>query len=249
MAGAGDAAVAEMATVLPGHVRDSTQAVYDARCRMLKVNGLWVSIKGFVILRGINLDIPPGGLIGLVGRNGAGKTTTLKSIMGILPASAGSLRFDGDDLMRVPAYRRPHMGIGYMPEDRRLIGALSVEDNILLPAWATGVDDGHGRLSSIYQRLPGVRALAGRRASQLSGGQQKLVALARALMNGTKLLLLDEPFEGLSPAFGETLADTIRELRRASLSVLIAESDLKRISFCDTIYTIERGEMIERVDA
>jgi branched-chain amino acid transport system ATP-binding protein len=184
-----------------------------------------------------------------VGRNGAGKTTTLKSIMGILPASAGSLRFNGDDLMRVPPYRRPHMGIGYMPEDRRLIGALSVEDNILLPAWATGLDDSHGRLSSIYQLLPDIRALAGRKASQLSGGQQKLVALARALMNGTKLLLLDEPFEGLSPAFGEKLAHTIQELRRASLSVLIAESDLKRISFCDTIYTIERGEMIERVDA
>jgi branched-chain amino acid transport system ATP-binding protein len=225
------------------------QAVSDDRCRMLRVNGLWVSIKGFVILRGINLDIPPGGLIGLVGRNGAGKSTTLKSIIGILPVSAGSLRFNGEDLMRVPAYRRPHVGIGYMPEDRRLIGALSVEDNILLPAWAMGVDDGHGRLSSIYQLLPDVQELAGRRASQLSGGQQKLVALARALMSGTKLLLLDEPFEGLSPAFGEMLADTIQELRRASLSVLIAESDSKRISFCDTIYTIERGEMLERVDA
>jgi branched-chain amino acid transport system ATP-binding protein len=216
---------------------------------MLTVAGLRVTIKGFVILRGITLDVPPGGLIGLVGRNGAGKTTTLKSLMGILPASAGSIRFDGDDLGRVPAYRRAPLGIGYMPEDRRLIGALSVEDNILLPAWASKLEDGHQRLSSIYQLMPDVRELAGRRASQLSGGQQKLVALARALMSGTKLLLLDEPFEGLSPAFGEKLAGTIRELQRAGLSVLMAESDLKRISFCDTIYTIERGEMIERADA
>jgi branched-chain amino acid transport system ATP-binding protein len=216
---------------------------------MLQVDGLRVTIKGFVILRGISLDVPPGGLIGLVGRNGAGKTTTLKSLMGILPASAGSIRFDGDDLIRVPAYRRAQLGIGYMPEDRRLIGALSVEDNILLPAWASGLEDGHQRLSSIYQLMPDVRELAGRRASQLSGGQQKLVALARALMSGTKLLLLDEPFEGLSPAFGEKLAGTIRELQRAGLSVLMAESDLKRISFCDTIYTIERGEMIQRADA
>jgi len=216
---------------------------------MLQVDGLRVTIKGFVILRGISLDVPPGGLIGLVGRNGAGKTTTLKSLMGILPASAGSIRFDGDDLIRVPAYRRAHLGIGYMPEDRRLIGALSVEDNILLPAWASGLEDGHQRLSSIYQLMPDVRELARRRASQLSGGQQKLVALARALMSGTKLLLLDEPFEGLSPAFGEKLAGTIRELQRAGLSVLMAESDLKRISFCDTIYTIERGEMIQRADA
>ena len=215
---------------------------------MLQVDGLRVTIKGFVILRGISLDIPPGGMIGLVGRNGAGKTTTLKSLMGILPTSAGSIRFDGDDLTRVPAYRRAQLGIGYMPEDRRLIGVLSVEDNILLPAWASGLEDGHQRLFSIYQLMPDVRELAGRRASQLSGGQQKLVALARALMSGTKLLLLDEPFEGLSPAFGEKLAGTIRELQRAGLSVLMAESDLKRISFCDTIYTIERGEMIQRAD-
>ncbi len=216
---------------------------------MLQVDGLRVTIKGFVILRGISLDVPPGGLIGLVGRNGAGKTTTLKSLMGILPASAGSIRFDGDDLIRVPAYRRAPLGIGYMPEDRRLIGALSVEDNILLPAWASGLEDGHQRLSSIYQLMPDVRELARRKASQLSGGQQKLVALARALMSGTKLLLLDEPFEGLSLAFGEKLAGTIRELQRAGLSVLMAESDLKRISFCDTIYTIERGEIIQRADA
>jgi branched-chain amino acid transport system ATP-binding protein len=216
---------------------------------MLQVDGLRVTIKGFVILRGISLDVPPGGLIGLVGRNGAGKTTTLKSLMGILPVSAGSIRFDGDDLIRVPAYRRAQLGIGYMPEDRRLIGALSVEDNILLPAWASGLEDGHQRLSSIYQLMPDVRELARRKASQLSGGQQKLVALARALMSGTKLLLLDEPFEGLSPALGEKLAGTIRELQRAGLSVLMAESDLKRISFCDTIYTIERGEIIQRADA
>jgi branched-chain amino acid transport system ATP-binding protein len=219
------------------------------RCRVLQVDGLRVTIKGFVILRGISLDVPPGGLIGLVGRNGAGKTTTLKSLMGILPVSAGSIRFDGDDLIRVPAYRRAQLGIGYMPEDRRLIGALSVEDNILLPAWASRLEDGHQRLSSIYQLMPDVRELARRKASQLSGGQQKLVALARALMSGTKLLLLDEPFEGLSPAFGEKLAGTIRELQRAGLSVLMAESDLKRISFCDTIYTIERGEIIQRADA
>jgi branched-chain amino acid transport system ATP-binding protein len=212
---------------------------------MLKLDGVRVTIKGFVILRGISLDVPAGALIGLVGRNGAGKTTTLKSIMGILPVSAGSIRLNGSDLLRVPGHQRARMGIGYMPEDRRLIGALNVEDNILLPTWAGGLEGGQDRLSYIYGLMPEVRELAGRRASQLSGGQQKLVALARALMSGTKLLLLDEPFEGLSPAFGEKLAGTIQELRRAHLSVLMAESDLKRISFSETIYTIERGEIIQ----
>jgi branched-chain amino acid transport system ATP-binding protein len=212
---------------------------------MLKLDGVRVTIKGFVILRGISLEVPAGGLIGLVGRNGAGKTTTLKSIMGILPVSAGSVRLNGSDLLRVPGHRRAQLGIGYMPEDRRLIGALSVEDNILLPAWASGLEGGRERLSYIYDLMPDVRELASRRASQLSGGQQKLVALARALMSGTKLLLLDEPFEGLSPAFGEKLARTMQDLQQAHFSVLMAESDLKRISFSDTIYTIERGEIVQ----
>jgi branched-chain amino acid transport system ATP-binding protein len=212
---------------------------------MLKLDGIRVTIKGFVILRGISLEVPAGGLIGLVGRNGAGKTTTLKSIMGILPVSAGSVQLNGSDLLRVPGHRRAQLGIGYMPEDRRLIGALSVEDNILLPAWASGLEGGRERLSYIYDLMPDVRELASRRASQLSGGQQKLVALARALMSGTKLLLLDEPFEGLSPAFGEKLARTIQDLQQARFSVLMAESDLKRISFSDTIYTIERGEIVQ----
>jgi branched-chain amino acid transport system ATP-binding protein len=212
---------------------------------MLQLDGIRVTIKGFLILRGISLDVPAGGLIGLVGRNGAGKTTTLKTIMGILPASGGHIRLDGSDLLQVPGHRRAQLGIGYMPEDRRLIGALSVEENILLPAWASTLPGGRERRSYIYRLMPEVRELSSRRASQLSGGQQKLVALARALMSGTKLLLLDEPFEGLSPAFGEKLGRTIQDLQQSRLAVLMAESDLKRISFSDTIYTIERGEIVQ----
>jgi len=212
---------------------------------MLRLDGLAVTIKGFVILRAITLEVPAAALIGLVGRNGAGKTTTLKSITGILPAAAGSITFDGNDLLSVPSHHRARLGLGYMPEDRRLIGALTVEDNILLPAWASRLDGADVRLAYIYRLMPDVKALAGRRASQLSGGQQKMVALARALMSGTKLLLLDEPFEGLSPAMGEKLAGTIMELRRDGLSVLMAESDQKRIGFAQAIYGIERGEIVQ----
>lgn len=212
---------------------------------MLRVDDVRVTIKGFLILRGISLEIPPGGLGGLVGRNGAGKTTTLKSIMGIMPVSAGSIFLDGHDLLKVPGHRRAQMGIGYMPEDRRLIGALTVEDNILLPSWASGLTAGAERLAYIYRLMPHVRELAQRRATQLSGGQQKMVALARALMSGTKLLLLDEPFEGLAPALGERLGETIQALQRDGLSVLIAESDQKRIGFARMIYTIERGQIVQ----
>jgi branched-chain amino acid transport system ATP-binding protein len=211
---------------------------------MLDVDDLRVSIKGFPILRGVSLEIPEGGLIGLVGRNGAGKTTTLKGILGLVPVTGGRIVLDGRDLGRVPAHRRAPLGIGYMPEDRRLIGALTVEDNILMPAWATGRTDDRQRLRYIYEIMPDVPPLARRRASTLSGGQQKMAALARAVMTGTKVLLLDEAFEGLSPATGEKLAGSILALQREGLAILIAESDDKRLSFVSRIYTIERGEIV-----
>ncbi len=209
---------------------------------MLTLGDIRVTIKGFIILRGISLDIPAGAIVGLVGRNGAGKTTTLKSVMGILPVSAGSIHLDGEDLLQVPAHRRARLGIGYMPEDRRLIGSLTVRDNIMLPAWAANLETADERLDYIYRLMPELLPLVKRRASMLSGGQQKMVALARALMSGTKLLLLDEPFEGLAPGLGNKLAETIQQLQQDGLTVLMAESDLKRISFAEKTYMIERGE-------
>ncbi|MFQ5873682.1 MAG: ABC transporter ATP-binding protein [Dehalococcoidia bacterium] len=202
-------------------------------------------MKGFIILRGVSLDIPSGGLIGLVGRNGAGKTTTLKSIIGIMPVSAGSIQFDGEDLLQIPGHRRAHLGIGYMPEERRLIGALTVQDNIMMPSWASRTHTGNERLDYIYQLMPEIRGWSDRKATQLSGGQQKMVALARALMNGTRLLLLDEPFEGLAPLLGERLGETIQDIQKQGLSILIAESDDRRLSFVQEIYTIERGEIVQ----
>ena len=106
---------------------------------MLRVDGVKVTIKGFIILRGINLEVPSSGLSGLVGRNGAGKTTTLKSIMGLMPVSSGRIQLDDDDLMQFPGHLRARMGIGYMPVDRRLLGAFSLKDNIRWPAWAWGL--------------------------------------------------------------------------------------------------------------
>jgi branched-chain amino acid transport system ATP-binding protein len=212
---------------------------------MLTVDRLRVSIRGFPILRGVTLAVPEGSLVGLVGRNGAGKTTTMKGLLGLVPVTGGRIALDGTDLRTVPAHRRAPLGIGYMPEDRRLIGALTVEDNILMPAWATGRTDERQRLQYIYDIMPDVPPLAARRASMLSGGQQKMAALARAVMSGTKLLLLDEAFEGLSPASGEKFARTIEALQREGLAILIAESDDKRLDFVSTIYTIERGEVVD----
>lgn len=212
---------------------------------MLELNGVRVNIGEFVILRGVNLTVPSGCVVGLVGRNGAGKTTTLKSVLGLVSVRSGSVRFDGHDLLQTPAYERARLGIGYVPEDRRLIGTLTVEENILLPAWAIGSNDYTERLRYIYGLMPEVKELADRRASQLSGGQQKMVALARALISGTKLLLLDEPFEGLAPALSQKLGGVIRALQEQDLAVLVAESDLKLLSpMAEKIYTIERGEIL-----
>jgi branched-chain amino acid transport system ATP-binding protein len=213
---------------------------------MLELQNVHVNIREFVILRGVNLTVPVGQVVGLVGRNGAGKTTTLKSIMGLVAVRSGIIRLDGHDLLQVPAYERARLGIGYVPEDRRLIGTLTVEENILLPAWATGMNDYEERLAEVYHLMPEVQELAGRRAAQLSGGQQKLVALARALMSGRKLLLLDEPFEGLAPALSQRLGEVIHGLQEQGLAILIAESDLKLVSpLAEMIYTIERGEILD----
>jgi branched-chain amino acid transport system ATP-binding protein len=216
---------------------------------VLNLEAVRVAIQGAEVLRGVSFAVPRGGLVALVGRNGAGKTTTLRSVMGLVALLGGRVSVDGVDLATIPAFRRVQLGIGYMPEDRRLIGRLTVDDNLLLPAWSGGAANASGRLEYVYGFMPDLAALADRRAAQLSGGQQKMAALARALMSATKLLLLDEPFEGLSPGMGEKLAVTIREVQRTGLSILVAESDVKRVGFVEQTYTIERGEIVPEVAA
>lgn len=209
---------------------------------MLAVTNLHVAIKSIPVLRGVSLEVPAGEIVGLIGRNGAGKTTTLRSMVGLLPVREGAIEFGGRNLLRVPPHGRAALGIGYMPEERRLIPALTVEENVLVPAWANHIPDARDRLRRIYAAIPEVEAMADRKALQLSGGQQKLVALARALMAGTRLLLLDEPFEGVAPALSRRLAEVIAGLKGGSLSVLIAESDLKHVArLVHRTYVIERG--------
>ena len=213
---------------------------------MLKVSQLDVSIGSVAILRGVSLELPTGAMAGLIGRNGAGKTTLMRSIMGLLKPRGGRVEFDGADLGHVPAHRRAHCGIGYMPEDRRLIPELTVEENILAPAWAVGNRDGRERLRKIYAMIPELEPFAPRKALQLSGGQQKLAALGRALMCGTKLLLLDEPFEGVAPVLAQRIAEVVAALKHEGLSVIVSESDLQHSTrMLDTVFHIERGEVTQ----
>jgi branched-chain amino acid transport system ATP-binding protein len=211
---------------------------------MLRIDGLDVSIASVGILRGVNMDVPTGKFVGLIGRNGAGKTTLMRSVMGILPLRQGSISFDGSPLGKTPVHQRARNGIGYMPEDRRLVPSLTVEENVLIPAWSAGVADTRARLANVYKMIPEVEAFSDRKALQLSGGQQKLVALARALMCGTKLLLLDEPFEGVAPVLAKRLAEVIAGLRQRGLSIVLTESGLSHSrELIDVIYSIDRGQV------
>ncbi len=209
---------------------------------LLTIENLQVSIQAIGVLRGFSLDLAASQMIGLIGRNGAGKTTLLRSIMGHLPIDGGDIRFAGSSLKKQERHTRAALGIGYMPEDRRLIPELTVEENILLPVWVSKTLNKAERLDFVYGVLPELAQMKDRRALLLSGGQQKLVALARALTVGTRLLLLDEPFEGVAPALSERLSEVIAGLRGTDLSVLIAQSELNHTqALFDREYVIERG--------
>src|SRR6476469_658853 len=179
---------------------------------MLEVRSLHVAIDSVVALRGLSVEVGSGKMVGLVGRNGAGKTTLMRTLMGHLAPTSGSIAFAGRDLLALPAHGRAGLGIGYMPEDRGLVPELTVEENILVPLWVNRALVTEDRLALVYRVLPQLVEMRGRRALLLSGGQQKLVALARALAAGTRLLLLDEPFEGVAPALSKRLAQGQRGL-------------------------------------
>jgi branched-chain amino acid transport system ATP-binding protein len=208
----------------------------------LHVDSLQVTIASVQALRGFSIEVPEGSMVGLVGRNGAGKTSLMRAVMGHLPAGGGSVRFLGEDLARLPRHARAGLGIGYMPEDRGLVPELTVEENILVPVWMSKTLKADERLRFVYRAMPELEAFRARRALLLSGGQQKMAALGRALAVGTRLLLLDEPFEGLAPALSKRLSEVIAGLRGTGLAVLMTQSDLNHSrSLLDREVSIERG--------
>ncbi len=216
---------------------------------MLSFKDVSASIGIIPILRGLDVEIPQSQTVAMIGRNGAGKTTFLRTIMGFT-RTTGEIRFDGKRIDTLHPPKRPGLGIGYAPEDRRLFSAFTVEENILLPAQAAGLDQAETqkRLDRAYEILPELREMAGRPGGQVSGGQGKMVALARALMLGRKLVLLDEPFQGLAPALAQRYSEALRALRDSdrSVTLIITESNPALLrGFADRTLVIERGEIAE----
>ena len=211
---------------------------------MLDVAGLSVAINGTPILRNVSLTVPKGAMVGLVGRNGSGKTTTMRSIIGIQRPASGSIRIGGKDMTLRRSDHRAADGVGYMPEDRRLVPELTVRENMMVPVWALGIGDSAERIRRILDLIPELQPLMDRRAPLLSGGQQKLAALGRALIVGHSFLLLDEPSEGVAPALARRIAEILSKFKLEGISVLIAESNDHHVSgLLDGVYGIERGEV------
>src|ERR1700682_397998 len=213
---------------------------------MLALEALTVDIQNSRILRGISMRVAAGQLICLVGRNGAGKTTTFRTIMGYLKPVSGSIAFESRPIGGAPPRRIAQMGVGYAPEESQVFGDLTVAENIELPTWTRPQGrDAKTRIDLAYEIFPKLRQYATRGGNQLSGGERKMVSIARALALDPRLLLLDEPFQGLSPAIIPTISEGISSMRRLGQGILIAESNVHHIpEDADSLYVLERGEII-----
>jgi branched-chain amino acid transport system ATP-binding protein len=213
---------------------------------MLVVKDLVVHIEGSHILRRVSLEVNAGELVCLVGRNGAGKSTTFRTIMGMRKPVSGSVELDGRSITGLRTFEIARLGVGFAPEESEVFGDLTVAENILLPTWtrqtARPAEEREALAYRVFQKLERYRERGGQ---QLSGGERKMVSIARALAVDPKLLLLDEPTEGLSPAIVPSIVDGIASIRQLGHAVLIAESNLHHVpDFADRLYVIERGEII-----
>lgn len=204
------------------------------------------------ILNGISLSVGPGEVVCLVGRNGAGKTTTIESIMGLLAVRGGNIRFHGEDVTSLPVHKRARRGIGYAPEHTAIFPELSVGENLMISRWlsesarrpdvGSSDEDVERRIFSVF---PEVQQLTDRQGQNLSGGQKKMVAIARAMALSPTLLLLDEAFEGLAPVVVSRFTDAVIKIKEMGISLLMAESNLANASgIADRMYAIDRGEII-----
>jgi branched-chain amino acid transport system ATP-binding protein len=211
---------------------------------LLHIEDLWVRYGGITALSGISIDVPEGETVLLVGANGAGKSSTINAVMGLVPASQGRIVLDGTDLSAVPCERRARMGIGYSPEGRRVFPTMSVTDNVLTGAFGLGRKRQMEALEWLQSVFPLLTQRAQQPAGQLSGGQQQIVAISRAMASMPRLLLLDEPFLGLAPVWIKQISDAILELRARGTTVLMTEQMARpALKLATSGYVMRGGEV------
>ncbi|HXE00004.1 MAG TPA: ATP-binding cassette domain-containing protein [Candidatus Acidoferrum sp.] len=213
---------------------------------LLQIQQLRVTIAASEILRSVSLEVGAGETVCVVGRNGAGKTTTLRTVMGYRRPAAGAITFKGESIAGLPTHAVAARGLGFSPEDSGIFANLTVAENIEIATWTRpGGRPTAERLALVYEIFPRLKGYAGRGGTEISGGERKMLSIARALALDPELLLLDEPFEGLSPAIIPSLAESIAAITRLGRSIVIAESNIHHVpAWTRRLYVIERGEMI-----
>ena len=211
---------------------------------LLEVWNLTASYGRAQVLFGLTFQLHAGEVMAFVGRNGAGKTTTLKAIMGLVPATAKQVTFKGHSLAGLPTYRIARLGLGYVPEDRRIFTDLTVDENLETGRRAAGAGRSPWTPERLFELFPNLAEMRDRRGNQMSGGEQQMLTIARTLMGNPALVLLDEPSEGLAPKIVEQMAEVILEMKRAGLGILLSEQNLHFArAISDRAYIIERGRI------
>lgn len=214
---------------------------------LLAVRGLEAWYGESHVLHGIELDVGEGEVVTLLGRNGAGRTTTLKSIMGMVGKRTGSIRVFGQETVNMPTHQVARLGLGYCPEERGIFASLSCEENLMLPP---AVADGGMSIDELYELFPNLKERRNSPGTRLSGGEQQMLAVARILRTGAKLLLLDEISEGLAPVIVQTLARTIRTLRERGFTIVMVEQNFRFAApLADRFYVMEHGRIVEGFSA
>jgi branched-chain amino acid transport system ATP-binding protein len=210
---------------------------------MLRMRNLNCSYGECKVLHDTSMEVDEGKLVGLIGRNGVGKTTTLKSIMGLVPHKSGSVHFYEVNLSSIPPYQIPRMGIAYMPQGRHLFPKLTVMENLKIPIVKGNLDK--EVLEEIFVYFPRLKERLKQKAGTLSGGEQQMLAMGRALIVKPKIMLMDEPMEGLMPLLVQLIADTVKVINQKGTTILLVEQNLKTIkNVCQGIYIMEKGSIV-----
>jgi urea ABC transporter ATP-binding protein UrtE len=216
---------------------------------MLEVRGLRANYGRIPILNGIEFDVAAGEVVGILGHNGMGKTTLMRALMGLIPTVGGSVTLDGGDITRAPPHIRVRSGLGYVPQGREIFPRLSVRDNLRIAAAATGARD-DTKVEEVLRDFPRLEPLLDREGGALSGGEQQILAIARCLCTGPRLILLDEPTEGIQPSIVDQIAEMLANLRAArGLTIVLVEQNLDFVaSLSNRVLLIQKGEIVKSLD-